>query len=39
VWVYEDASIPAKVGDTINFWILVFINGGGYQNTDQSGRR
>ena len=37
LWVYEDASIPVKAGDTINFWILVFINGGGYQKTDQSG--
>ena len=39
VWVHEDASIPVKAGDTINFWILVFVNGGGYQKTDQSGER
>ncbi len=37
LWIYEDASIPVKAGDTINFWILVFINGGGFQKTDQSG--
>ena len=35
VWFYEDAEITVVPGDTIFYWILVFINGGGYQKTDQ----
>ena len=30
-WVYEDSDIEAKDGDVAYYWILVFINGGGYQ--------
>ena len=35
----EDWPIRWEDGDTINVWILVFINGRGYQKTDLSGER
>lgn len=35
--MYEDASIAVVPGDTVYYWILVFVNGGGYQKTDLSG--
>ena len=37
VWSKEDPAIPVVSGDTIYYWILVFVNGGGYQKTDLSG--
>ncbi|XP_023340736.1 beta-1,3-glucan-binding protein isoform X3 [Eurytemora carolleeae] len=37
VWSKEDPAIPVVAGDTIYYWILVFVNGGGYQKTDLSG--
>ena len=30
-WTYEDATIEVKIGDTIYYWILIMVNGGGYQ--------
>lgn len=30
-WVYEDPAIEVKDGDTVYYWILVMVNGGGYQ--------
>jgi hypothetical protein len=31
MWIQEDASLEVKNGDTINYWILIMVNGGGYQ--------
>ena len=30
-WIYEDPAIEVKNGDTVYYWILVMVNGGGYQ--------
>ena len=30
-WVYEDPAIEVKDGDTVYYWILIMVNGGGYQ--------
>jgi hypothetical protein len=34
-WVHEDATIPAKAGDTVYFWVLVIVNGEGFQVAHQ----
>ena len=30
-WLFEDSTIQVQAGDTINYWILVIINGEGFQ--------
>ena len=38
-WEYEDPSISVVSGDTIYYWILVFISGEGFQKTDQESHK
>merc|ERR1712076_290832 len=35
-WIHENSNLGLRVGDTVNYWILVVKNGQGLQLTDQS---
>jgi len=35
-WIYEDAAVPAKTGDVVNYWILIIVDGAGYQQIEQT---
>ena len=36
IWIHEAPEIQVKDGDVVNYWILVIVNGGGYQKLDLS---
>lgn len=35
-WIYENKDIRLKIGDIINYWVHVEVNGLGYNNLDRT---